>query len=383
MASSPIVDIEQLTAPIAGEKAVGEDPRADSSPTSPYYQIKDMRSRARKAERAFEMGDDEGDPPDWRPILDAAPEVLVNQAKDLEVTAYYCEAMAREHGFAGLRDGFQLIHQLIDKYGDEIYPLPDEDGEETRVAPLSGLNGEGGNGTLITPIGKIPLTGDTSHGEFGQSAYVQAQDLERAPDDVKERRISQGAVSMETFLAAVSETSGDFFVNLMEDLEGARQAYAEMTAALDAKYGHSSPPSSQIRQLLDDCKQTVETVARDKLAAAAAVAEAEQAEEEAQAEAESGDGQASEQPSSRPKMTVGSIENRDDAFREIIRIAQYFRKTEPHSPISYALEQIVRWGRLPLPHLLKELISDESSISQMFRLVGIRGDESSEETADA
>jgi type VI secretion system protein ImpA len=76
--------------------------------------------------------------------------------------------------------------------------------------------------------------------------------------------------------------------------------------------------------------------------------------------------------STKAKAAVGTIENREDAFREILKISQYFRKTEPHSPISYALEQIVRWGRLPLPDLLKELISDESSVSQMFKLVGIK-----------
>ena len=80
----------------------------------------------------------------------------------------------------------------------------------------------------------------------------------------------------------------------------------------------------------------------------------------------------------KAKSAVGSIENREDAFREVLRIAQYFRKTEPHSPISYALEQIVRWGRLPLPELLKELISDESSVSQMFKLVGIKTAEEEE-----
>ena len=39
-------------------------------------------------------------------------------------------------------------------------------------------------------------------------------------------------------------------------------------------------------------------------------------------------------------------------------IAEYFRRTEPHSPLAYALEQAVRWGRTPLPKLLEELIPD-------------------------
>ena len=369
MATPPVLEVEKLAEPIAGENNVGMDLRADSSPTSLYYQLKDMRSQARKAERQLEMGiDDDVEPPDWRPIIEAAPEILYERSKDLEITAYLVEALARHYGFAGLRDGFTLVKRLVEEFGDNIYPLPDEDGEETRMAPLSGLNGEGGNGTLIMPISNIPLTDNTSSGELSLSSYKQAQDLERAEPDAKERRISQGAVSLDTFLMAVNETSSEFFVNLMQDITDCQAAFTEMTEVLDSKYGQFSPPSSQIRQLLTECKEAVEAVARDKLAVAEVMAEAEEEGAENESESASGGGG---QASSGPKTVMGTIENRDDAFREVMRIAQYFRKTEPHSPISYALEQIVRWGRLPLPELLKELISDESSVNQMFRLVGI------------
>lgn len=372
--SPEILDIERLVSPI-GDNGVGEDLRLDASPTSVYYQIKDLRSQARKAERKIEMGDD-ADPPDWRPIIAMVPDVLAERAKDLEIAAYLVEALGREHGFAGLRDGFRLVEKLVEQFGNDIFPLPDEDGEETRVAPLTGLNGDGGNGTLITPISNIPLTDVTSAGEFGQSAYVQAQDLERSPPDVKERRVSQGAVSLDTFQLAVAETNADFFVNLMNDINDCREAFAEMTSTLDAQYGNDSPPSSQIMNLLDECKATLESVARDKLAVAEVAEVAAEADADAASDEPSGGGGGAGPRNSQPKAVLGTIENRNDAFREIMRIAQYFRETEPHSPISYALEQIVRWGRLPLPDLLKELISDESSISQMFRLVGIRGDDS-------
>ena len=52
-------------------------------------------------------------------------------------------------------------------------------------------------------------------------------------------------------------------------------------------------------------------------------------------------------------------------------IAEYFRRTEPHSPIPYSLEQAVRWGRTPLPELLEELIPDPGGREHYFRLAGI------------
>jgi type VI secretion system protein ImpA len=57
------------------------------------------------------------------------------------------------------------------------------------------------------------------------------------------------------------------------------------------------------------------------------------------------------------------------------RIADFFRRTEPHSPVSYALEQVVRWGGMSLPELLKELISEESVRRDLFRRTGIGGDD--------
>jgi hypothetical protein len=40
--------------------------------------------------------------------------------------------------------------------------------------------------------------------------------------------------------------------------------------------------------------------------------------------------------------------------------------------VPYGLEQVVRWGNMPLPALLGELIPDESPRHQLFRQVGIR-----------
>jgi type VI secretion system protein ImpA len=55
-----------------------------------------------------------------------------------------------------------------------------------------------------------------------------------------------------------------------------------------------------------------------------------------------------------------------------MRVAEFFRRTEPHSPVSYALEQAVRWGRMPLPELIRELVTDESVRRDFFRRTGMK-----------
>src|SRR2546425_1256477 len=152
MPSPEVLDFERLLAPIAEDAPTGADLRADPSPTSLYYAIKDARSTARAAERQMVGGEEGSSGADWRPVLQHGTKALAEKTKDLEITAYLIEALVRLHGFAGLRDGFRLARELGERYWDGLYPVPDEEGVATRVAPLTGLNGEDADGTLIAPI---------------------------------------------------------------------------------------------------------------------------------------------------------------------------------------------------------------------------------------
>jgi len=365
MVSAEILDFSQLVAPISGDQPVGCDLRDDTSPSSVYYQVKDHRSQARAIERQALMdGEANADAADWRPILSLAPEVLAERSKDLEITAYLIEALVRRHGFAGVRDGFRLARELVEHFADDIYPLPDEDGLETRVAPLTGLNGEGADGTLIAPINAIPITDQSSVGAFSTAQYQQALELERLPVEVRERRLSQGAVDLQTIQLAVAESSAEFYRNLLDDITAAAEEFSNLGRVMDEKYGEFSPPVSNIRGALRTCRETVEALARDKLASL----EPEVAEDE---QADSAGENVATTAGVAQKASVDAITTREEAFRILLKVAEFFRRTEPHTPVSYALERLVRWGQLPLPELLRELIADETSDEQMFKLVGI------------
>ena len=367
MPSPSVLDIESLIQPISDDTPSGLDAREDPSPMSVYYLLKDARSVARAAERQALMGDDTAIP-DWNPIAEAAPEFLKSNSKDLEIAAYLIESLVRSDGFAGLRDGFQLVTRMVDTFADTLYPRPDEDGIETLVAPLAGLNGNDAEGTLVGPIKNVPITPAGEEGAFGLGTYEQALDLEQSDAEQRERRISQGAVPLDTFNAALMQGSAEWFGELRDDIRDALESWTALTSLLDEKFGRDSPPSSNIKNALSECLETVESLARDKLAMLDATEEA-----PAEAAEQDDDSSSSAPPPQKSVDSLDNMQNREDAFKVLMRVAAYFRKTEPHSPISYAIEQIIRWGRLPLPDLLKELINDESAVTQMFRLVGIQG----------
>jgi type VI secretion system ImpA family protein len=78
-------------------------------------------------------------------------------------------------------------------------------------------------------------------------------------------------------------------------------------------------------------------------------------------------------PTADPVLTprAGPIRNRKEAFQRLVEVARHFEETEPHSPVSYALRRIVRWGDLSLPKLLTELIQNQSAREEVYKLLGI------------
>lgn len=67
-----------------------------------------------------------------------------------------------------------------------------------------------------------------------------------------------------------------------------------------------------------------------------------------------------------------AVVNREDMLKELARISEYFRKTEPQSPLAYTLEEAIRRGRLSWPELLAELVSDTAVRDSILTQLGIR-----------
>lgn len=367
MESPSVLDLEFLLADIPGENPAGVDLREDYSPRAVYRVLKDVRAAARAAERtaAWETEESAGAKADWSPILKQAPQVLATQSKDLEIAAWLLEALVREHGFAGLRDGFRLTCGLVERFWEHVYPLSDEDGLETRVAPLTGLNGVEGEGVLSPAIQNVPITMGASVGPFHGGHYRQALELDRIDDPSKRSaRIARGAASLQDIQKAVAETPAEFFQTLRDDLTACSEAFEKLCVVLEEKCGKDAsgyplaPPSSNIRNALQACRETIDYLVQPSPASS-----------RPDSAAAGGD---NVRATAGGSVTVEQIRSREDAFRALLQVAEFFKRTEPHSPISYTLEQAVRWGRMPLPELLGELVPEESTRGQIFKLVGIR-----------
>ncbi len=68
--------------------------------------------------------------------------------------------------------------------------------------------------------------------------------------------------------------------------------------------------------------------------------------------------------------------SRELAFLQLRELSNYFRTTEPHSPISFLIEKAIRWGQLSLKELWQEILNDknENFIERIFNITGVNED---------
>lgn len=352
------MDIELYSKPISDESPCGRDLRDDTSVDSIYYKLRDARNSARKAERIALADSEDAAVVDenWYQLKELALQALQNETKDLEIVAWLIEAMTRIDGIKGLCFGYQLATELIREFWEqEIYPALDEDGIETRVSPLSGLNGFDGAGTLITPIKSVMLTNNDEYQPVCVWQYEQALQLERLDADKKQSRIDNGIIPLEQIKKSVLLTDANFYQDLLQDIQSALTVYEDFTTEFDRVCESLPQPTSNIRNALKECIEAIEYLAKEKLAIS----------DEPDSEEEQGDG------TEKSNTAAGTINRREQAVNTLRQVAQYFRETEPHSPISYLLEQSIRWSDLSLPELLQQLIPEEGAREQYFKLTGI------------
>ena len=385
MASPNVIDIESLLEPISDDQPQGEDIREDRSPTSDYYIIKDARNAARATERGglFDADSQAEALSEWHPVLDKGIEILTGKSKDIEVACWMIEAAVRLHGFAGLKDSLTVLRRMVDDYWDGLYPEPDEDGIETKVAAITGLNGDGNEGTLLTPIRNCIISEDNSREAFTFFKYQQVYDASKITEEEKRQvRYEEIGLTLEEVEKTVATTNDQFYLDLVDDLETCNSEFKLLHEKLNGLCGYDAPASSQISSLLDEILRTVRFLCQEILARAQA-----QAEQTAETIDEHIDSTGQIEPIAGHQVTVqhtamavGAITNREQALDQLTKISEYFRLYEPHSPLPDGLDRLVRWGRMTVSELMVELMPEETSRGIFSQLTGVALDGSSTST---
>jgi type VI secretion system protein ImpA len=356
-APPPVVDLTALLAPIPGDNPAGENLQ--------YAGIYDEIREARRADDTLTKGDWEHEPKvaEWPRVVDLSTSALASKTKDLQIASWLVEAMAQLHGFVGLRDGLKLMRGLHEQFWDRLYPEIDEGNLDGRANAMSAMDTR-----LEIPIKSAPLT--KSGSEFDYS-YLQWEDstkfdipenLENLDSEAFERFTAMKAeaeagnkTTSEAWRKAKDSTRRVFYEETFALLNDCFTEFQALDKVMDEKYAKQTPGLGNLKKTLDSVRTLVEKLVKEKR-----ILEPDPVDGEGAAGAEDGEG-----------SPGGPLRGRADALRQLAEVAQYFQRTEPHSPVAYLVQRAVKWGHMPLELWLAEVIKDGAVLGHVKETLGI------------
>ena len=138
---------------------------------------------------------------------------------------------------------------------------------------------------------------------------------------------------------------------------------------MDEKLGQQTPGLGGLKKALEELQALVDRLLREKRKL-----EPGSEDEEALTTDHSG------LDSDKTVLAAGAIRSRQDALSRLTEVAEYFQRTEPHSPVAYLVRRAVKWGNMPLDQWLQDIIKDTSVLNYVHETLGVSA--GSEETGE-
>ncbi len=291
---------------------------------------------------------------DWPGVRAQCEHVLTHRSKDLRAAAWLTDASARIVGFAGLADGLSLCALLCERYWNDLHPRMDDGDAEQRGGNLRWLLAQvEALGSQLTVL---------QHGARGVSLrdVEAAQTLPRGGDRADAAPAAAATFTQDDLAAARRGTPRAFLATNLADARRALEALAQLQQVIDARMGDDGPGFAGARQALESALHAVERLARELDPAGAVAA--------AVADASVGVGPVS---AGTAAAAGDPLRSRTAALQQLREVAEFFRRTEPHSPVAYLAERAAKWGDMPLHDWLRAVLKDQGTLSSMEELLGV------------
>jgi type VI secretion system protein ImpA len=370
----PFLDANKILAPISESEPCGRSKESEDNVDllNLFAQMQVDGETARKIEqkrneievldsvsRSSIMGDLAGrsnDPnrdPGWSSLVDQAVELLEGHTKDTRAVCWLMESMLRAHGYEGFSEALDVTTELIERYGSQLFPR--DAGSSTYAFEF--IHRLTKSEMFLDGLRRVPVSREKP---ISYVAKVLASHLESVPAELRDDLLQSGLLlisDVEKQLASLDYANVEAF---MRGLDSAEKSAEKLDALLQNQSDKVPYGFAPVRNELKSIREWFKSVLPPP-----PVVEATESNEASSGES----GDSRKMGSTLPQ---GALQTRGEALSSLLKVAAFFRKTEPHSPLSYALEQAVRWGKMPLPSLLEDLISDRSVLSDVYRRMGIQ-----------
>lgn len=338
------IDIEALLAPVSETHPCGED-------LAFSHELDAIASARQADDPSIEQGAwvTSLKQADWKFVASGCVRLIKTRSKDVRLAVWLAEAGAKTGGFRALGDALLVTAALCERYWDGLFPLADEGGFEQRIGNLCWIAARAPQ--LAREIALTEGAGSAFSMNDFDSARLRAGGEGEGPDLDGARKRSSRA----------------FYQALHGDCAHCVAAIAELERVTDARLGADGPGLSAARSALQDVMHFIAPYAREAGVAMADDVQAASAETAPQAP----------NPVHNAAQRAfagasGPLQSRAQALAQLRVVAEFFRRTEPHSPVAYLAEKAANWGEQPLHVWLRGVVKDPSVVAQLEDMLGVQ-----------
>jgi type VI secretion system protein ImpA len=355
---------EDILNPISEETPCG----IPAAQVSGFDKLRDLRKPNDQAVEAFLKARQPGEPPKvmtreiWAPkelnkLLQSLAEMLATRSKDLELAVWLLEALIWREGLAGLADGLQLVHRLLDTYWDQLHPLPDEGDYYMRVRHLEWIgmsdNPRESSPSLALGFAVVTASGFTVNQYWTSRSIPYEAGISGNAVKTRKDALAEGKISPEDFDSGFETTPKAFYKQLHAEAVRCTEALNALEAFCTERFRQDPPGFVKLKAALERTEGAVRILLDKKLEKDPDPIETKVA-ETTETPAEGGEAAAESAPAA-PSFAhvftdsdVSGLEPKSwqEAVVRIAAAARYMRRRSPAHPSSYLVLRGLRWGEL-------------------------------------
>jgi type VI secretion system protein ImpA len=357
--STPLPElITQLLEPISEQAPCGQDLRYEPE----FDRLRELR---REDDTSLPTGVWQSSikRAQWPELEKLATSLLLERSKDLMLSAWLGEAWLHQDGLEGLPGSLALVAGLCERYPEQLHPQAEDGDQSWRVIPLEWLARRYAE-VLLT---RVPLFEPHSNEFDGfcldawrrlQLQQVLASDSKAAKTSAETARNEQKKLSEQ-----IRATPLSFWLRSQGTLLLSQQHLQRLEVWSDAWLGNQAPGFKALQDVIDALLTLVqEFIAMHPRKPTPAPVDI---------PAVAASSPAVVPPATLEPQVFSEPANREEAYRQLLLIAEYLARTEPHSPVPYLIKRGVEWGNKPLSELLGELISADAESRRLWTLLGV------------
>jgi len=362
LSTAAVIEVDTILTPIAGDNPSGENLL--------YAGVHDEIREARRADDATTKAawQTELKVADWEEVIILAVEALKSRTKDLQIGAWLCEALLKEHGLAGLRDGLKVMAGFHELFWDSLYPEIDEGDMDARANCLALMDRQTAQALKEVPLTEFRGGENYSYFQWEKSKLPEEFNKIALGNKAEGDRIKQESEKATEEWARLNRaTPRRFYEELFTLVTQCGEEFQHLDRAMDDRFGRQTPGLGELKKSLENVRALAEKIVKEKR-----ILEPDPVSAELAGSGEGAMEAGGEAAGGAVTSASGAVRGRQDALRRLSEVAEYFQKTEPHSPVSYLVGRAVRWGSMPLEQWLEEVIKDPTVLAQIQETLGVK-----------